>query len=89
MRYPLGRLPGCSLLHHTVHLFKRETLGFRDQQIGVEETGGAEGAPDEEDFGAEVAFVLVDHVGGDDCNDLLQCCQRLLEVYCSGRRNGW
>ena len=60
-------------------MLKRKTLGFWDQEVGVEEAGGAEGAPDEEDLGAQVALVCVDHVRGDDCDDLLQsiisaCC---------------
>ena len=69
--YPFGGVAGCSLLHHAVDLFEGEALGFRDEDVGVHEAADAEGAPDEEDFGAKVAFVGVDHVGGDDCDDLL------------------
>ena len=69
--YPFAGVAGCGLLQHAVDLFEGETLGFRDEEIGVQEAADAEGAPDEEDFGAEVTFVGIDHVGGDDCNDLV------------------
>ena len=70
MRHPFGRVAGRSLLEHAVDLFEREALGLGDEEVGVDEAADAEGAPDEEDFGAQVAFVCVDHVGGDDCDDL-------------------
>ena len=69
--YPFTGVAGCGLFQHAVDLFEGETLGFGDEEVGVDEAADAEGAPDEEDFGAEVAFVGVDHVGGDDCNDLI------------------
>ena len=43
-----------------VHALKRDTLGFGDEEVGVDKGKGAEGAPDEEYVGAEVAFVGVD-----------------------------
>ena len=70
VRHPFAGVARCSLLQHAVDLFEGEALGFRDEDVGVQEAADAEGAPDEEDFGAEVAFVRVDHVGGDDCDDL-------------------
>ena len=68
--HPLGRVPRRCLLHHAVDLFEREALGLRDEEVRVDEAGEAEGAPDEEDLGAQVATVRVDHVGGYDCDDL-------------------
>ena len=58
------------LLQHAVDLLERETFGFGHEEVGVDEADGAEGAPDEEDLGPEVAFVLADHVGSDDGDDL-------------------
>ena len=60
MRHPLGTRTGSRLLHHLVDLLKRETLGLRDQEVGVDKGGCAESAPHEEDGGLEVAFVGVD-----------------------------
>ena len=68
--HPFRRGPRCGFFHHAVHLFERKALGFRDQEVRVDEAGGAERAPDEEDFGAQVALVRIDHVGRDDCDDL-------------------
>lgn len=70
VRHPLGRVPRRRLFHHAVHLFERKTLGLWDEEVRVDERDGTEAAPDEEDFGAEVASVRVDHVGGDDGDDL-------------------
>ena len=70
MRDPLRTIPRRRLLQHSIHLFEGKPLGFGDEEVGVEEAADAEGAPDEEDFGAEVAFVGVDHVGGYYCDDL-------------------
>lgn len=67
---PLGRGPRGGLLHHLVDLLQGETFGLGDEEVGVDEGAGAKGAPDEEDFGLKVALVLVDHVGGDDSDDL-------------------
>jgi hypothetical protein len=69
LRLPAGRGAGSGLLHHLVDLLQGETLCLRDEEVGVEEGAGTEGAPDEEDLGAEVALVRVDHVGGDDGDD--------------------
>ena len=44
-------------------------LGLGDEEVGVDEGGGAEGAPDEEDVRLEVAFGLAHHVGRDDGDD--------------------
>lgn len=69
LRLPASRGAGGGLLHHLVNLLQGETLCFRDEEVGVEKGAGAEGAPDEEDLGAEVALVVVDHVGSDDGDD--------------------
>ena len=46
-------------------------LGLGDEEVGVDEGAGAEAAPDVEDLGAEVALVLVHHVGRDDGDDAI------------------
>ena len=84
MWHPLGRVSWCRLLHHAIHLFEGEAFGLGDQEIGVHEAADAEAAPDEEDFGAEVAFVGVDHVRGDDCDDLER-----KKVSAFGRKRGY
>ena len=70
MRSPLGRGTGRGLFHHLVHLLKSETLGLRDQEVRVHKSAGAQRAPDEEYLGLEVTLILVDHVGGNDGDDL-------------------
>lgn len=67
---PLRTRAWARLLHHLVNLLKGEALCLGDGEIGPYEGGGAETAPDEEDGGAEVAFVGVHHVRGDDGDDL-------------------
>lgn len=67
---PFRRCAGSSLFHHPVDLLQRQTFGLGDQEVGVDEANGAEGTPDPEDIGAKVAFVLANHVGGDDSDDL-------------------
>jgi len=69
VRNPLGRSARGGLLHHLVHLLQSKTLGLGDEEVGVDEGAGAERAPEEEDLGAKVALVSVDHVGGDDGDD--------------------
>lgn len=66
VRYPLGGGSWGRLLHHAVDLLERETLGLWDKEVGVDESAGAETAPDEEHGGFEVAIFRADHVGGDD-----------------------
>ena len=66
---PASRGAGGGLLHHLVDLLQGQTLGLGDEEVGVDEGAGAEGTPDEEDLGAKVALVGVDHVGGDDGDD--------------------
>ena len=70
MRHPLGRVPRRRLLHHAVDLFERKPFGLGDEEVRVDEAGETEGAPDEENLGAQVAPVRVDHVGRYDCDDL-------------------
>ena len=52
-------------------MLQGQAFGLGDEEVGVDEAADAEGAPDEEDFCAEVAFVGADHVGGYHCYDLL------------------
>ncbi|GMG06007.1 unnamed protein product [Aspergillus oryzae] len=61
VRLPLGRGPWRGLLHHLVDLLEGESLGLGDEEVGVEEGAGAEGSPDEEHLGLEIALVLVNH----------------------------
>lgn len=70
VRLPLGRGPWRGLLHHLVDLLEGESLGLGDEEVGVEEGAGAEGSPDEEHLGLEIALVLVNHVWSDDGDDL-------------------
>lgn len=67
---PLSRGTGSGLLHHLVNLLEGETLGLRDEEVGVDEGAGAETAPDEEDGGLQVSVLGADHVWGDDSDDL-------------------
>lgn len=67
---PLGGCTRAGLLHHFVDLLERQALCLGDEEIGVHKGAGAEAAPDEEDGGSQVGFVGVDHVGGDDSDDL-------------------
>lgn len=69
VRGPLGRSARGGLLHHLVDLLQGQALGLWDEEVGVDKGAEAEGAPDEEDLGAQVALVRVDHVGGDDGDD--------------------
>ena len=69
---PCSRLAGCDLLQHLVDLFERQTLGLGHEEVCEEEGEAAEGAPEEEDLGAEVGVALLgaDEVGSDDSDDL-------------------
>ncbi len=71
---PAAAGAGSSLSQHLVDLLEGESLGLRDEQVGIDESAGAKTAPDVEDLGAEVALVLVDHVGGDDGDDAVPFC---------------
>jgi len=65
-------LRGCSwgsFFHHTINLLKRETLGFWDEEVRVDEGACAKTAPNEEDRGLEISVLRSDHVWGDDSND--------------------
>lgn len=70
VRHPLSRAARGGLLEHAIDLLEGQSLGLGDEEDGVDEAAQAEGAPDEEDLGAEVTLVHADHVGGDDCDDL-------------------
>jgi len=71
VRNPFAGGTRSGLFQHAVDLLEGEALGFWDEHVGVDEAGGAERAPDEEDAGPEVGFALVgaDHVWGDDGDD--------------------
>ena len=74
MRDPSTGVPWRGLLQHLIHLFEGQAFRFRHQQIRVDEAGGAEAAPEEENFGFEVALVFANEVGGDYCDDLVSQC---------------
>lgn len=69
-RLPLGRGARGGLLHHLIDLLEGEALGLGDDEVGEQKGAGTQRAPDEEHLGAEVALVFVDHVRGDDGDDL-------------------
>jgi hypothetical protein len=90
MGLPLGRGTGSSLLHHLVDLLQGETLGLGDQEVSVDEGASAQRAPNEEHLGAEVALVLVDHVGSDDGDDLEgELAGRLYSLFPEGKIFRW
>jgi hypothetical protein len=68
---PFRRVAGVGLLQHAVDLLERETLGLGHEEVGVYEGAGAERSPDEEDLRSKVTLVSVDHVWGDNTDDLL------------------
>ena len=74
VRHPGSRCTGCSLLQHAVDLFERETFGFGNENVGVDEAEDAEGAPEEENFRSKVGLVAADEVGGDDGDNLVIDC---------------
>lgn len=61
-----GPAISLKLTHHLVDLLKSQTPCLGNEEVRPEDAAGAEAAPDEEDFGAEVAVGWVDHVGDDD-----------------------
>ena len=70
VRPPLGRGARCGFLHHLVDLLQSKTLGFGDEEVGVNEADRAKRSPDEENLCTEVALIRVDHVRSDHSNDL-------------------
>ena len=82
MRHPFARGTGSALLEHAVDLFKRETFGFGDEHIGVDEADCAKGAPKEENFRSEVGFVGTDEVGGNNSDDLDSFSVSLPRYFC-------
>jgi hypothetical protein len=72
VRHPFSRCSWRSLLHHAVHLLERETLSFRNEHVGVDETEEAKRAPEEEHFGTEigVAAAVADEVGRNNSDNL-------------------
>lgn len=70
VRNPFAGVAGADLLKHFVDLLEGETLGLRDKEVGKQNTDDAEGAPHEEDLGAQVGILLVDEVRCNDSDDL-------------------
>jgi len=65
---------------HRLNTCRQELTCFRDQEIGIDEAAETEGAPDEEDFGSQVTLVGVDHIGGNDTDDLISRQPRSVSV---------
>ncbi|KAH0445623.1 general substrate transporter, partial [Aureobasidium melanogenum] len=55
---PSGRLACRNLGHHLINLLKRQPLGLRHEEVSEDNADCTSGAPEEEDLGAEVGFVL-------------------------------
>lgn len=78
VRHPFGRIPRSCLLQHAIDLLERQTFGFENEKVGVDEAAAAKAAPHEEHLGTEIPFVRVDHVGCDNADDLkslISSCQ--------------
>lgn len=71
VRHPLARGAGCSFFKHLVDLLKSKTLGFRDEEVGEEESDAAEATPHKEDVRAETGRIgtVSNQVGSDNTND--------------------
>jgi len=71
VRHPLGTSHRRGLLQHSVDLLEGKTLGFWDQEIGVDEAECAERSPQEEDLWSEIntAACSGSDVWGDDGDD--------------------
>lgn len=70
VRPPSWRLTrGTDLLHHSVDLLKRKTLGLPNEEVGIDVANNTETTPDEEDLGLEITLVRADHIRGDDGDD--------------------
>lgn len=59
MRHPLRTVAWGGLLQHTINLLEGEAFGLGDEEVGVDDAEDAEGAPEEEDLGAEVDASVV------------------------------
>jgi hypothetical protein len=70
--YPFSGCPWRSLLQHTVNLLKGETLGLRNEKVGIDEAEEAKGAPKEEHLGTQIGVTAAvsDEVGGNNSDDL-------------------
>jgi len=68
---PFARGTWRCLLHHTVNLFERQTLGLGNQEVCIDEASDTEGAPNEENSGLQVCLSLSvsDHVWSDDSDN--------------------
>lgn len=78
MGNPFGGCTRSSLFHHTVDLFESEPLTFRHEEVGIYETADAEGAPQPEDVGTQVALIGSDKIRSDDGDNLLIVSQSML-----------
>lgn len=65
MRNPLGGGPRSGFRHHLVDLLERKTLGLRNHEESEEERQSTSSSPHEENLGAEVSLIPVDHVRSD------------------------
>jgi len=64
--HPVSGAPGLdAVVVQLIDLFKRQALGFRDEEIGEKETAETGGSPDEEhlDFETCIARAGLDEVG--------------------------
>lgn len=64
-------------------MLKRQTLGLGHEEVGEDYADGAGGAPEEEDLGSEVGFLLSDKVRRDDSDDAVPVL--LISLCCEGR----
>ena len=66
---PAGARARRRFLEHSVDLLQTQPFGFGHKEVRKEDAEGAGGAPDEEDFGLEIALVRVHHVRCDFADD--------------------
>lgn len=65
--HPSGRLPGLdAVIVQFIDLFKRQALGFRNEEVGEDETAETSGSPDEEHLRAQsgISRSLLDQIRG-------------------------
>lgn len=85
---PFGGGARSRLFHHLINLLEGQALGLGDEEIGVDESARAETTPDEKDGGLEVAAVFIDHVWGDNGNDLQESLMSADEAQIAVRGRG-
>lgn len=69
MGNPAGARARRRLLEHSIDLLQTQPFGLGHKEVRKEDAEGAGGAPDEEDFGLEIALVRVHHVRCDFADD--------------------